>query len=258
MIPFNEFVEEHSFIVCAHRGASGMAPENTMAAVVMALECGAPMVEIDVQYTSDRKMVVFHDDTLERTTNGTGLIKDRTYDELRQLDAGSWFSPSFVGQRIPALIDVLQELRGRAYVNIEIKPRAASEQAAAELAELLALVRGLEMFSKCVFSSFDHSALVYLRSVAPDVRTIALNVPGDERSPVRVVRSCGADGYGCSIEELTKERSDSCRHAGIPFGIYTVNTPQELEFVLDHGANGIVTNMPHIVIPHYRMIASTP
>jgi glycerophosphoryl diester phosphodiesterase len=257
MIPFNEFVEENSFVVCAHRGASGIAPENTMAAVVMALECGAPMVEIDVQYTSDRQMVVFHDDTLERTTDGSGLIAERSLDELRELDAGSWFSPSFAGQRIPKLIDVLEELRGRAYVNIEIKPRPASEQTAREMAELLELVHSLDMQTRCVFSSFDHAALVYVRSIAKDARTIALNVPGDDRSPARVVKSCGADGFGCSLEEVNRERADICHHFRIPYGVYTVNTPQELEFVLDHGASGIVTNMPHVIIPHYRMIAST-
>ncbi len=257
MIPFNEFVEENSFIVCAHRGASGIAPENTMAAVVMALECGAPMIEIDVQYTRDRQMVVFHDDTLERTTDGSGPIAERSFDELRELDAGSWFSPSFAGQRIPKLIDILEELRGRAYVNIEIKPRPATEQTAREMTELLELVRSLDMQSRCVFSSFDHAALVYIRSIAQDARTIALNVPGDNRSPARVVKSCGADGFGCSLEEVNRQRADICQHFGIPYGVYTVNTPQELEFVLDHGASGIVTNMPHVIIPHYRMIAST-
>lgn len=257
MIPFNEFVEENAFIICAHRGASGIAPENTMAAVAMALECGAPMIEIDVQYTRDRHMVVFHDDTLERTTDGSGPITDRSLDELLELDAGSWFSPSFAGQKIPKLIDVLEQIRGKAYVNIEIKPRPASEQTAREMAELLELVRSLDLMNACAFSSFDHAALVYIRSIAQDARTIALNVPGDERSPARVVRACGADGYGCSLEEVNRQRADICQHFRIPYGVYTVNTPQELEFVLDHGASGIVTNMPQVIIPHYRMIAST-
>lgn len=257
MIPFNEFVEENSFVVCAHRGASGIAPENTMAAVALALESGAPMVEIDVQYTRDRQMVVFHDDTLERTTNGSGPITERSLGELQELDAGSWFSPDFAGERIPKLVDVLEQMRGRAYVNIEIKPRPASEQTAREMAELLDLVRSVEMFNKCVFSSFDHAALVYIRSIARDARTIALNVPGDARSPARVVGACGADGFGCSLEEVNRQRAEICQHFRIPYGVYTVNTPQELEFVLDHGASGIVTNMPHVIIPHYRTITAT-
>jgi glycerophosphoryl diester phosphodiesterase len=254
MIPFREFVEQNSFIACAHRGASGIAPENTISAVNMALESGAPMVEIDVQYTKDHQMVVFHDDTIERTTDGSGAICEMSLEEVQRLDAGMWFSPSFAGERIPKLVDVLELMRGRAYVNLEIKPRPDSEEARKETLELIELLRSMSMLDMCLFSSFDHRAIKFIRSMQPDLPMLALNIPGDARSPARVVRDCGADAFGCSVKELNPEMMRVCRQFGIPVGVYTVNTPDELNHVVSMGVIGCVTNMPHVIVPHYQSL----
>ena len=227
MIPFREFVEQNSFIICAHRGASGIAPENTVAAVKLALESGAPMIEIDVQYTRDHQMVVFHDDTIERTTNGEGAINQKSYEEIQGLDAGAWFSPSFAGERIPKLVDVLELIRGRAYVNLEIKPRPDTQEAQQETLELIELLSSLAMLDTCLFSSFDHRAIRYVRERMPDLPMLALNVPGDPRSPEQVIAECGADVFGCSVEELNPEMMTLCHQRGIPVAVYTVNTPEE-------------------------------
>jgi len=252
MISFREFVEQHSFIICAHRGASGIAPENTLSAIALALDCGTPMIEIDVQYTRDHEMVLFHDDTVERTTNGSGAINELSLHDVQQLDAGSWFSSSFAGERIPKLSDVLEIIRGRAYVNLEIKPRPDSPEARAETLELIEMLRSMSMLDMCLFSSFDHAAIAFVRSVLPTLPTLALNIPGDTRSPARVVRDSGADGFGCSIEELSPAIMRVCRQFGIPTGVYTVNTEDELNRVVSLGVNGLVTNMPHQIVPLYQ------
>ena len=103
-------------LVIAHRGFSGVAPENTLAAFRKAIDVGADMFELDVLLSQDEHVVVIHDDTLERTTNGTGKVIDHTLAELQALDAGSWFSPEFAGEPIPTLEDALRLAKGEILV----------------------------------------------------------------------------------------------------------------------------------------------
>ena len=114
----------------AHRGASGpgLAPENTLAACEKALQIGVDILEIDVRATRDGQLVVLHDSALDRTTNGTGLVADLLGDQVRQLDAGRWFSPDFAGERVPLLEDVLDLARNQALVLIEIKADGIAER----------------------------------------------------------------------------------------------------------------------------------
>ena len=109
------------FLIIAHRGAPNHAPENTLAAFDVALALGFAHIELDAQLTRDGVPVVFHDDTLERTTDGSGPLATRTLAELKRLDAGAWFGPAFRGERIPALEEVLVRYRGKAYLHLELK-----------------------------------------------------------------------------------------------------------------------------------------
>ena len=107
--------------VIAHRGFSAIAPENTLPAMQFAVDSGAEMVEFDVRITKDNQLVVIHDETVERTTNGKGLVSRHTLQELQTLDAGTWFSQTFSGTQVPSLNEVLQLCSGSVYMNIEIK-----------------------------------------------------------------------------------------------------------------------------------------
>ena len=112
---------EH-FDIIAHKGASGIAPENTIAAIQLALDMGVDMIEIDVRNTHDEEIVVIHDASLDRTTNGTGLVHDYTLEEIRELDAGSWFGDArYAGEKVPTLKEVLDLVDGKCQVLIEIK-----------------------------------------------------------------------------------------------------------------------------------------
>ena len=122
-------------MVVAHRGFSGAAPENTLAAFRMAIEAGSDMIELDVHLSKDGKVVVIHDETQERTTNGQGRVADRPLKEIKGLDAGSWFSPPFAGERIPTLQEVLSLAQGKVPVNIEIKNPTHGKYDITELAE---------------------------------------------------------------------------------------------------------------------------
>lgn len=251
MMTLVEYVRSTPFIVCAHRGASGVAPENTIASIQAALDSGAMMVELDVQVTRDNALVVFHDDQLDRTTDGRGRISDRTLEEVKALDAGSWFDAKFTNETIPLLAEALELVRGRAYVNIEIKPLIASVESATNINAIVQTVIDAQMSAHTVFASFDHHALLYIKSIAPHLKTIALNVPDDQRLPHEVVHECLAEGYGCSLEELTIERVEDCLAHRIPIGVYTVNSPTELEYVLELGVQGAVSNYPDVVMKHY-------
>lgn len=251
-----EYVRSTPFVVCAHRGASGIAPENTLAALAAALECGAQMVELDVQVTVDGQLVVFHDEYLDRTTNGHGDIRTASFSDVRSLDAGSWFDHEFRNEHIPLLSEALALIKDRAYLNIEIKSLVASEQSAQNIASIVKTIVEHGMADYTVFSSFDHQALMYIKSLDAQLHTIALNIPGDIRQPHEVVLECGADGYGCSLEEITEEHVENCTQFNIPIGVYTVNTPAELEFVLDLGVQGVVSNFPDLIMKHYLTLTN--
>ncbi len=244
MIPLVDTVRATPVVVCAHRGASGTAPENTLASIASAIACGATMIEIDIQITRDRRIVVFHDEDVSRTTNGAGDVRDMTYDQLHELDAGSWFHSSFAGERIPLLDQALDVIKGRAYLNIELKPMAESEHTSAILHDVLEAIESHDMIDATVFSSFDHRLLLALKRARPGVRTLALNVPGDTRRPHEVVAACKADAYGCSIAECTPATMQDCVRHMIPVGVYTVNTREELLAVIGLGVRGVVTNYP--------------
>lgn len=244
MIPLVDTVRATPVVVCAHRGASGTAPENTIAAITSAIACGATMIEIDIQITRDNHIVVFHDEDLARTTNGTGDIREHTFDEVRALDAGSWFDAAFASERIPSLDEAIAVIKGRAYLNIELKPMDGSERAQAIIGTVLSAIDAHDMFDATVFSSFDHRILLHIKHVRPDARTLALNVPGDARLPHEVIASCRADAFGCSLEELTPNVMQDCAHYMIPVGVYTINTREELLTAINLGVRGVVTNYP--------------
>lgn len=251
MMTLRDFVLATPFFVIAHRGASGRAPENTLAALRLAVESGTRMIELDVQFTSDRKQIVFHDHVLGRTTNGHGHVKNTSFETIRTLDAGTWFDASFAGERVPSLEEALALLREHVYLNIELKPITDQHTALADIADLVATIKRFDYQQHMVFSSFDHNALHMVKNVDPSLHSVALNVPHDNRLPSNVVFSCQADGFGCSIHELTQARmADAIAHL-IPVGVYTVNTIEDLRKVLTLGARAVVSNYPDVIMEAY-------
>jgi glycerophosphoryl diester phosphodiesterase len=154
------------FMVIAHRGASSYAPENTLAAFDLALHLGCRHIELDVDFTSDGHIVVMHDDTVDRTTDGTGTVGSHTLAELRSLDAGSWFETQFTGERIPTFAEVLERYQGRVHIHTEIKGRAA------HLAPSTAdMVRQYGMVDHVTVTSFQLLRLEEMRAYAPELPT---------------------------------------------------------------------------------------
>ncbi|HEX7572002.1 MAG TPA: glycerophosphodiester phosphodiesterase family protein, partial [Bacteroidota bacterium] len=151
----------------AHRGSSGSAPENTMAAFHLAVSAGADMIEFDVRMTRDFELVVHHDRSLGRTSDGSGRIWDLTLDELRNTDAGSWHSKKFAGERIPTLREVLEGLPVSVGLDIEVKTDGDRRGGIALPESVLLLVREARREGTVVVSSFDHKFLHRLHHLDP-------------------------------------------------------------------------------------------
>jgi glycerophosphoryl diester phosphodiesterase len=229
--------------VIAHRGFSGTAPENTIAAVRAAIEINADMVEIDVTMTADGHVIVIHDETLDRTTDGSGKVSDFTRAELQLLDAGAWFGPRFAGEPIPSLDSVLDEAEGRILLNVEIKSEAVDRGIATKVA---GAIQRQGMIDQVVVSSFSPTALEQIHSKAPEIRTAVLyNTKFHQgQDAVDIVTALGATVFNIKRQRLTKTMLRRCAEHDIPIGIYTVNKPRRMRRLIKKGVNAMFTDHP--------------
>jgi glycerophosphoryl diester phosphodiesterase len=150
-----------SLIVAGHRGWKSAYPENTLLAFQKALELGVDMLEFDLRFSKDRVVMVIHDETLERTTNGSGKVSDYTMAELKQLDAGGWFGNVFEGLKIPTFEELCQLLASYPDVllNVEVKPSADAKEVADTA---IAILEEYGYLSRCVFTCFDAEIIAYI------------------------------------------------------------------------------------------------
>lgn len=238
--------------IYAHRGVSAHLPENTLAAFARAIELGVAGIELDVQLSADNVPVVIHDDTADRTTNGTGHITEFTAHQLGLLDAGA-------GQFVPTLAQVLNLAAGKLRVNIELK----DSNSAGPVAEVIAGVRNLDWFA----SSADWDALTEIRHQAPGAKIYPLCVGNFEKMQPLLPEGVGKDefagrdlaaaiefalnsgGEGVSIWEAGLDREDIERihAAGLQAWVWTINDPIRAQSLLDMGADGICTDDPELL-----------
>ena len=231
-------------LVTAHRGFSGAAPENTLIAFQKGIEAGSDMIELDVHLSRDGKIVVIHDETLDRTTNGKGWVADRTLKELKRLDAGSSFGPQFAGEKIPTLREVLELAKGRILVNIEIKNPTHRQYSIIELTDKTRReVEKAGMTDKVIYSSFNPVSLEWIEKKEPRARVALLyhrpwnflpDIPGSREYSVLNLRNIN----------LTREKVAEIKKAGKKINVYTVNTEEEMEQFIRWGVDGIITNHP--------------
>jgi len=230
-----------AFLGIAHRGASGRAPENTHAAFAAALALGAEAIELDVQLSADGELVVIHDETLERTTDGAGPVGDRTAAELAALDAGSWFAPEYRGERIPLLADVIAQVRDRVTLNVEIKSARDLGVIEPKLAALVAAERATEWV---VFSSFHAGAVRGMRASAPWAR---LGVLCDEDPRTRGLALAGEVGAELVIPGrrwVDARIVEEAHVRGYDVWVWTVNEPGEIRRLIALGVDAIFSDYP--------------
>lgn len=231
-------------LIIGHRGSCGEAPENTLAAFLLAERQGADMVELDVRLTRDGALVVFHDRRLGRTAPGWKRVNDVTLSRLRALDAGRWFSERFAGERIPTLQEVFHRLPVRLGVNVEVKTDGDRRRRTLLASALASLLRGERR--RLLVSSFDHTFLTALHHRAPEIPigTLYMAVRDLRRRPSVLARRTGASAFICSIAQLRKRFVRDAGDHGMAVLVYGVNTERQLRRAVRLGVDGVITDVP--------------
>ncbi len=228
--------------VVAHRGSSMRAPENTMAAIDLAIEENSDGVEIDVQFTSDGVPILFHDSRIARTTDSqlNRRISDLTYEEVQALDAGSWFSSEFEGERIPTLAEALEAIKGNAVAYIDMK--AYTREATEKVVEI---VEALGMENDVKILSFNSAQLRQFKALNEDIETIYL-VISFYGSISALIDIDYVDNYGFQKSIIINNPSyaERIRSEGKGLYVWTVNSESNLENVRNIGVDGVITDDP--------------
>lgn len=234
--------------IIGHRGAMGYAPENTLASIRKAHELGVEWVEFDVKITADGEAVLFHDDTLERTSSGTGKVSDMTLSDIRALDAGAWFSEEFSGEPIPTFEEAIRLLEKLSlHANVEIKPEEGLESETAEAVCRAISDHWPEKMPLPLISSFKDQSLAIAKDQLSqcDRALLVLELPDDWQSRVEAL-DCNA--LHVWYEPLTQQQVKAITRAGYPVRSYTVNEPEDARRLLDWGVESVVTNYPDIMM----------
>lgn len=236
-------------LIIAHRGYREKYPENTLASFSAALDAGVEMIELDVMLSKDRKVVVIHDATLERTTDGRGLVSNYTFQELKELDAGSWFDTRFAGERLPALEEVLKMVGDRTLVNIEIKASAYEAHQPADSIErqIIQLVKRNNLRTSVLISSFEWKILENIVSMdgAPHIALLSKH-PADKNNFVLCER-LKTFSWHPNCQELKDEHVEKMHKAGISVFPYNVDSPEEYQRMIQMNVDGVITSDPVMV-----------
>jgi len=227
-------------LVIAHRGASGHAPENTLAAFKRAVTQGASFIETDLQLSRDARFVAIHDTTLSRTTNGQGLVHDMTLAALRRLDAGSWFGSEFAGEHIPTLEEILQFSKKNDVVfYLEMKPGTSwgGEHA------LVGALRETGEIPRAVVISFDVSVVLNLRRIEPTLMT-GLLYDGQLENPLEKAVEVGARQLVVRGDLVTPALLSGARKKDLQLVCWTVNHPAHMRMLMAAGVDGIMSDYP--------------
>lgn len=231
--------------VFAHRGYSGRYPENTMLAFEKAVEAGCDGIELDIQTTKDGVLVVFHDETIDRVTDGSGRIADYTFAELKEFNAAALWSGIHGICRIPSFEEYCLWASGQSLItNVELKTGKYYYENIEEDAAAMIYKYGLEQ--RIIFSSFNHVSIVKTKALAPDIPCAALI---EETGFGNVAYYCSKYGFEyChpGIGGLTEDIVNECKEKGIGLNVWTVNHMGDLEQLMSWGCEGVITNYPGV------------
>jgi len=231
---------EH-LVVTAHRGASYVAPENTLSAMSAAVESGAEFAELDVGLTRDGQVVLMHDRTVDRTTNGTGDLGAFSLEELEALEAGSWFSEEFGGEPIPTLREVIQFARGKLKLNIEIK---TSREEPAIAAAVVEIIRSEGFVKDCMVTSFSRETVEEVKRIAPEIRTgfiFGEDYPED-------VFEGGWEVLSANHEVVDSLFVARAIQGGKSVHVWTVDERDLMLRLIGLGVDGIISNRPALLL----------
>jgi glycerophosphoryl diester phosphodiesterase len=231
-------------LLIGHRGYPALCPENTLASFKGAMEAGCDMIELDITLTKDRKLVVIHDDTLDRTTNGKGPVRGQTFEEIKRLDAGSWFAPRFSGERIPELSEVVKLTAGRCMLNIEIKQSAFEAAYPADAIEhqVVKLVKTGGAMDRVIISSFDKRILERIAGMDAPPAVAYISDHGADKGVLEMLLAMKAFSWHPRFKVLTRDQVGLMHAAGLKVFPWTINTRAEAEKILALGVDGLICN----------------
>ena len=232
--------------IIAHRGFKKKYPENTLIAFQAAMDAGVPMIELDVTLSRDRKLVVIHDATLERTTNGSGSVHDHTLVELKQLDAGSWFHADFADERLPELGEVLDLVDGRVIINIEIKSNAYEPHHPVDAIEkqVVDLVKQKKALDTVLISSFKAEILIQVSEIAERPALALISSDPADGQTIKLCQSLNALSWHPDHRILTESQVEKIHAAGLMVFPYTVDTMEDYLKMTAMKVDGVITNDP--------------
>ncbi len=234
--------------IVGHRGVAAHAPENTLAGIRKAAALGIGAVELDVKLTGDGELVLIHDDRVERTTDGTGAVRDMTLAELQSLDAGSWFDGAFTGETIPTLAEAIAEiLQYGLQVNLEIKPCRGREveTATALVTDVRTLWPGGRPLP--LISSFATASLEAAQQAAPEQPRAVLTRKGSPEQWCAAAKQVGAVALHGKADAWTPAHVAALKAAGLACGSFTVNEPEQARTLRAMGVDYLFSDDPPII-----------
>ncbi|MCR5655531.1 MAG: glycerophosphodiester phosphodiesterase [Lachnospiraceae bacterium] len=229
-------------MIWGHRGASGYAPENTLPAFQMAADMGADGIELDIQQTKDGVIVVCHDETVDRTSNGAGWIKDLTFAELRKMDF-SYGNAAYEGTKIPTMEEVFELLAPTDLtINIELKTGIVFYEKIEE--KILDMAKNMHWEDRVIYSSFNHYSVCKIKECDPNARVGLLYADGTVDMPAYGKR-LGADALHPALYNLQYPHyMDDCKKNGLEVNVWTVNQTEHLMLCKQFGVHAVITNYP--------------
>ncbi len=231
-------------LIQAHRGASAYAPENTLPAFQLAVEMKADGIECDIHMTKDGQLVVCHDHSVDRTSNGKGRISDLTLKEIKALDFGSRFDARFAGTTAPTLAEMLEVVKPLQVINIEIKQfeHPMGQEKAQNI--FYDIVKESGCLDNVIVSSFDDKALSLLKQLHPEMVTCLLYDKMYESA--RKAQSIGCEAIHPNYIHLTRPTVLSAHRRGMKVNCWTPDDPDEIAYMIDLGCDGVITNRPDV------------
>ena len=236
-------------VVIAHRGFRSKYPENTLTAFDAALEAGAPMIELDVTLSKDRKIVVIHDDTLDRTTNGTGNVREFSLAQLKGLDAGSWFDPRFATETMPTLEEVVDLVKGRGTINIEIKQSAYEDSDPPDSIEkqVMDLIEEKNIKDAVLVSSFEKEVLFRMRRLDNRIPLSFLTEIPYYEGILSLLRQIDAYSWNPDYRTVLHAHIQKIHYAGFKVMPFTINSKAVALRLMEAGISGFFTDNPNIL-----------
>ncbi len=229
IVDVNKIKDRH-FIKIAHRGASAYEPENTLRSFKRAIEMGVDMIEFDVQLSRDRHLVIMHDEKLDRTTNGEGLVKDKTVSELKKLDAG-------MGESVPTLEEVIALGKGKIGFVIELKEPGTE-------GGVISLIKENDLIEHVFIVSFNQNLLKKVKELEPKIKTGLILFSSTD--PVRLAKECQADAVAPFHDFITVGLIEKAHQNNLKIITWTVDNRGEAESLREAGIDGIVTKKPDL------------